>query len=238
MKINSTSLLVCLLMVLLVSTGCKKQGDKKEACRITRLIKDGMQVYDIRYGDNEKISSIELTPGTEKHAYTYNGDKVTITVTENTKFQHRWIVTTNKSGLATNVLLEKIESGSDWFNQAFTYEGTRVVSNKATDSGGNDSVTTNYIWENGNPAVLINDGDVFNYEYYTDKNYQPGEWRYIQQLIGGYKIYEYKNLLKSTKINLNTTYYTYNFDDAGRITEAISTSPNITTTFKIEYDCN
>ena len=86
--------------------------------------------------------------------------------------------------------------------------------------------------------LFINDGDVYNYEYYTDKNYQPGEWRYIQQLIAGYKIYEYKNLLKSSKVNGNTTYFTYNFNDAGRITEAISTSSNITTTFKIEYDCH
>jgi YD repeat-containing protein len=230
--------LFCLLMMLLVSTGCKKESGKKERCRITKLIKNGTEEYNIKYGDNEKISSIELTPGTEKHAYAYNGDKVTITVTENGNFQHRWIVTTNKNDFATNVLLENNQSGSDWFNQAFTYEGTRVTSNKATDSGGNDSATANYIWENGNPAVLINEGDVFNYEYYTDKNYQPGDWRYIQQLLVGYKIYEYKNLFQSSEINGNKTYYTYNFDDAGRITEATSTSDNITTTFKIEYDCN
>jgi len=228
-----------ILIALLAIASCKKDSgnEKKESCRITKLIKNGTQEYDIKYGGDGKISSIELTPGTEKHVYTYEDDKATITITQNGSFQQRWIVTTNKNGLATNVLLESNQSGSDWFNQAFTYEGTSVVSNKATDSGSNDSATLNYIWENGNPAVLINNGDVFNYEYYTDKSYRPGDWRYIQELIGGYKIYEYQNLFKSSKINNNTTYYTYNFDDEGHITEVTSTSTNVTTAFKIVYDC-
>jgi hypothetical protein len=224
------------LLVLFTIAGCKKDTDKKENCRVTKLTRNGTSVYDIKYGDNEKISSIELSPGNEKYAYKYQGDKVTITFTKNGSFEYRLIVTNNKNGFATNVLMEDNESGSIWANQRFTYEGTRLVSNTVTDSDGNDSAVTNYIWEDGNPAVQIYDGYTFNYEYYTDKNYQPGDYRYINQLIVGYKTFEYKNLYKSSQGSY-TTYFTYNFDDAGRIISTTGTSPNVTTTFQIEYDC-
>jgi hypothetical protein len=171
-------------------------------------------------------------------SYEYKGDTTTITVTKNGNFQYRMIVTNNSAGFATNVLVENNESGSNWYNQAFAYEGTRVVSNIVTDYVGN-SDTAKYIWENGNPAVIIDEeGAVYNYEYYTDKKYQAGDWRYIQQIIGQYRIYECKNLLKSSEWNNNKTLFIYNFDDAGRITEVISTSPSNTNTLKIEYDCN
>jgi hypothetical protein len=237
MNLKLNILVYCILTVFIMSTGCKKDTDKKESCRVTKLIMNSTLVYDIKYGDNEKISSVEMIPGNEKFVYAYEGNKVIITATYNGNFDYRYIVTNNKNGLATNVLMELDESGSSWYNQAFTYEGARVVSNTATKSGGNNPAPINYIWEDGNPAVMISDGDIFNYEYYTDKNYQPGDWRYIQQLIGGYRIYDYKNLFKSAK-STSTTYYTYGFDDAGRITTATSTNPNNTTTFKIEYDCH
>src|SRR5262249_44965107 len=149
-----------------------------------------------------------------------------------------WIVTNNKNGFASNILLEQNESGSDWFNQSITYEGKRIARNTVKDSGGGaDSATIDYIWEDGNPTVVLGDGDMFHYDYYKDKNWQSGDWRNIQQLIGGYKIYEYQNLLKSQEINTNMTYYTYLYDEAGRIIEATGTAKNITTVYTIEYAC-
>jgi hypothetical protein len=238
MKRKLKILAFCLLTVLMISTGCKKDTDKKESCRITRLTRNGTVVYEIKYGDNGKISSLEPIPGKEKHTYAYEGNKVIITATYNGNFDYRYVITTNKNGFATNVRMEFNEAGSIWNNKAITYEGTRVVSELETESGSDNSATNNYTWEGGNPAVFMIDNNVFNYEYYTDKNYQPGDWLYIQQLLWGYKKFEYKNLVKSTTGNSNTTFYTYNFDDAGRITEAKSTSPNATTIFKIEYACD
>lgn len=225
------------VLVLFTIAACKKDSDKKEKCRITKLTMNGTTAYEIKYGDNEKVSSVELIPGKEKFTYAYEGNNVIITASYNGYFDYRYIVTNNKNGLAINVLMEFDESGSIWNNRKFTYEDTRLVSTTETESTSNDSATINFIWEDGNPAVMINNGDIFNYEYYTDKNYQPGDWRYINQLINGYKIYDYKNLFKSAK-SAETTYYTYSFDDAGRITTATSTTSNSTTTFTIEYDCD
>jgi hypothetical protein len=125
---------------------------------------------------------------------------------------------------------------NEWINQAFTYEGRRIITNKATNSDG-QSETASYIWENGNIDVLVIEGDIIQYEYYTDKNFQDGDYRAIQQLLTGYRIHEYKNLLKSSETGGATTYFTYTFDDSGRITEAVATSTNTTTSYQIEYDC-
>src|SRR5687768_2900877 len=144
-------------LVLFTIAGCKKDTDKKEKCRITKLTRNGTVVYEIKYGDNEKISSVELIPGKEKFIYAYEGNKVIITATYNGNFDYRYIVTNNKNDLATNVLMEFDESGSIWNNRKFTYEDTRLVSKTETDSG-NDSTTINYIWEDGNPVVMIDNG--------------------------------------------------------------------------------
>jgi hypothetical protein len=226
------------VLVLFAIAGCKKDNEKKEPCRVTKLITNGSKSYDISYGDDERISSMLNTSNNLLSSYKYKGDTTTITVTMNGNFQHRMIITNNSAGFATNVLTEENESGSNWYNRAFTYEGTRVVRNIVTDYVGN-SDTAKYIWENGNPAVFIDEeGEVYNYEYYTDKKYQAGDWRYIQEFIEQYRIYECKNLLKSWERNNLKTLFIYNFDDAGRITEVTATSASTTYTIKTEYDCN
>src|SRR5688500_12186285 len=192
MKKKLNILVYCVLTVLMITTGCKKESDKKDSCRITGLIRNGTLGYDIDYGDNEKISSVELIPGKEKYIYTYEGNKVIITATYNGNFDYRYVITTNKNGFATNVRMEFNESGTFWNNKAYTYDGNRMVSLKECDTLCIDSATAVYIWEDGNSAVYISVGNVSNYEYYTDKNYQPGDWRYINQLINGYKTFEYK----------------------------------------------
>lgn len=223
--------------VLVAIAGCKKDNEKQEYCRVTDLAISATHMYEINYGDNEKISSLYNTLTTELSSYKYKGDTTTITATLNGNFQYRMIVTNNSARFATNVLIHNNESGTSWYNQKFSYDGNKVMSNKITDSGG-DSAFVNYIWENGNPVILVEEGKAYSYEYYTDKKFQAGDWRDIQQIIGRYRIYEYKNLVKSSEVDGKTTYFTYNFDEAGRITHSTSTSPSNSTTFKIEYDCD
>jgi hypothetical protein len=217
---------------------CKKDKEKQSECRVTRLIRENGQTYDFTYGDDGKLKSMLSLPTNELSSFSYNGNKTTVNVTKNGNFNLKLFVTNNAAGLATNILIETLASGKDWFNQAITYEGQKIVSNEVTDSGGNDSAIASYIWKDGNPSVLINDGDIFHYEYYTEKPFQPGDWRDIQQLIGGYRIYQYQNLLQSSEINGNKTYYTYKFDESGRIIQSTSTSKNISTVFDIKYECN
>ena len=215
---------------------CKKDSEKKSYCRITKLIFNDSREYDIKFGDNEKISAIEVMPDKLVSSYKYENGKTIITVNLNGNFQYRLIVTTNSKGFATNVLAEENQAGTIWYNQAYTYEGNRVVNNKLTDYAGN-SDDVNYIWEDGNISTLVEENDIYEYKYYADKKFQPGDWRDIQQLLSGYKLYECKNLLQSYEYNGKTTVYTYQFDDEGKIVEAKSTNSSNTSTFKVEYDC-
>lgn len=224
-----------LIVLCLLAAGCKKESGKKEYCRITKLLKNGNQEIDIKYGDNEKISSIENIVTKEVSSYKYLKDTVFITATKSGNLLYKLVVTNNKNHFATNVRMEL--GPNEWINQAFTYEGNRVVSNKATNSDG-FSETVSYIWKNGNIDVLVNDGEIIKYEYYTDKNFQEGDFRAIQQLLTGYRIYEYKNLVKSSGSPDPSTYFTYLFDDTGRVTEVTATTTNISTSYQIEYDCN
>jgi YD repeat-containing protein len=230
-----------IIFISLLLTGfiaCKKEKANDD-CPITRLIiNGGAKTYEFTYGSNRKIGTMLLLPDNELSTYQYEGNKTTITVTKNGSFRNRLIVTNNNNGLASNILLEQNESGSDWFNQAISYEGKNIVRNKVTDVGsGADSAIINYIWEAGNPTVVLSDGDIFHYDYHKEKPWQLGDWRNIQQMIGGYNIYEYRNLLKSQEINGNWTYYTYMYDEAGRIVQATGMTKNVTTTYNIEYAC-
>jgi YD repeat-containing protein len=236
MKKLAGSILFLTLFILL-NGGCKKKHDSASQCRIVRLTKDGTQTYDLTYGSNGKLSSILLLPANQKTLFSYEGNKTIATVTQKGKFDYRMIVDNNASGLATNVRYEEDQAGIYWFNLAYTYKGRKLATNMITDVA-LDTTKASYIWENDNLAVLVSEGDVFHFKYYTDKPYQPGDWRYIQQLITGYWIYDYKNLYQSEEINGHTTYFTYQYDANGRIIEATSTATNYTMTYKIEYACD
>jgi hypothetical protein len=215
---------------------CKKESEKEPSCRISRLTFNNSNEYYIKYGDDGKISTIEVMPDKYVYTYKYENGKTILTAVLNGKFQYRLIITNNNKGFATNVLAEENEAGTNWFNQAFTYEGNRVINNTMTDYGGN-SVEVNYLWEDGNISTIVEDNDIYNYKYYTDKKFQAGDWRDIQQLLSGYKLYETKNLLQTYEYNGKTTVYTYKFDETGKIVEAKSTSSNNANIFKIEYEC-
>jgi hypothetical protein len=221
--------IVCLLLF-----ACKKESGKKEYCRITKLIKNGNEVIDIKFGDNEKISSIENNVTKELSTYKYSKDTVYITASKNGTLMYKLVVTNNNDHFASNVLMQL--GPNEWVNQAFTYEGRKVVTNKATNSDGLSEIAS-YTWKDGNIDVLVNEVETTYYEYYPDKKFQDGDYGVIEYLFAGYRIYECKNLMKSSETNGKIIYYTYTFDGSGRITEAIATSNNTSTSYKIEYDC-
>lgn len=235
MRKIASGLLLPVLFILL-NGGCKKKHDSKPDCRIVRLTKDKTQTYDLVYGSDGKLSSILWLPYNQHILFSYESNKTIITVNHNGNFDYRMIVDNNASGLATNVRYEEDQAGNYWFNQAYSYTGRQLNSNLITDVA-KDTTKASYIWENGNLATLVSEGDVYNFKYYTDKPYQPGDWRYIQQLLTGYWIYDHKNLYQSQEINGNTTYFTYQYDANGRIVEATSTATNFTSSYKIEYAC-
>ena len=234
-------ILINLISLIIISspfTACKKDKEKKPECRITRITKNGTQTYDLTYGDDNKLKSILVLPMNELSSFSYSGNITTVLVTKNGNFTRKMIVTNNTNGLATNILIENNTAGNDWFNQAITYEGQHIISNYATDSGGNPPESIEYIWKEGNPSVLINSGDIFHCEYYKEKQFQVGDWRDIQQLIVGYRIYQYQNLLQLIEINSNKSYYTYKFDESGRITQTKETSKNSEVIFDLKYECD
>jgi hypothetical protein len=226
--------LIIIVLALLV-TSCKKESGKKENCRITKLVKNDKEIINITYGDNEKISSMYNQFSKELRTYSYSGNKTTIESNYNGNFPRKIIITNNKDQFATNVRIEI--PPNEWYNYAYTYDGHHVITNNATNWEGVTGVA-NFIWENGNLSVLVSGGSVYTYEYYTDKDFQDGDWRAIDQLLAGYRLYEHKNLVKSVLINNNKAIYTYVFDEKGRIKEATQSSPNNPLNYKIEYECN
>lgn len=225
---------VIAIVLCIVFSNCKKDNEKQPYCRITKMIKNGTSEIDVKFGDNEKISSIENKVSKEVSTYKYVKDSVFIEFTKGGSIQYRLVVVNNKDHFAKSVLYKF--GPNEWVNQVFTFEGNRVVTNKATNSDGQTEIAS-YIWKDGNVEVLVNEMETTHFEYYMDKKSQVGDFRAIQYLLGGYRLIETKNLLKSEETNNKKTYYTYVFDESGRITEAIATSNNSSTSYTIEYDC-
>jgi len=225
MKYKYGILLLLSATTSLLLTDCKKKDDAPPDCRIITASSD-IESYNFTYDTERRLASVLTLPTNQMSVFEYSGNIVTITSTENGgTFVLRQIVTLNERGFAANMRMETNQSGTKWFNKAYQYNGTQIIKSTNTSSAGPSSVTE-YFWENGNLKSAKLGGSTISYEYYLDKPYQSGDYRYLLELIGMEKLYDNKNLTKSLVVDGETTLFTYTFDDQGKISSITFTNAN------------
>lgn len=219
---NFSSVVVFAVLIALCSFKCKKddvQSVIPGLCRISTVTNAGYSPITITYRNDGKINSMAYED--VLHSYTYSGNTVIILTTENGAFDRRKTITLNSDGLPLNVRGDYNQLGTEWYNDAFQYNGKEVFKRIESDSYSSATETITYTWANGN---LVKEQSASygttTYTYYTDKTIRDGDHFYYEQLISdGYQYVCNKHLLKSAKSNSSPEdifYYTYDAD--GKIT--------------------
>lgn len=226
--------------VSLLLHGCKKEDVKSgKQCRIISVTRnDDKQNFYFTYNAGGKVASMVSLPSNNVTTYVYEGNIVKGTRTHNGQFDDLNIMTYNENGFTTNVRNEYDQTGINWFNQAVEYDGTYLQKITLTSSTGNNPpIIGEYVWEGGNLVQETADGQVFHHDYYPETPYQAGDWVFLQQLIGQYKIYAGKNLRRSTEKDGEYIFYKYAFDDEGKIISVQLTSASENVIYNYEYEC-
>jgi hypothetical protein len=215
----SISLIIISSFVVLLDS-CKKDHPAPLTltpfCQVSSVVQSD-NTYAITYNTAGKPEKIVYQD--EVRTFTYSGNTVTVLHKVDGDFRDRKIITLNSDGLPTNMRGHYNESGTEWYNEAFEYNGKEVIKRTGTDSYSSSSEVATYAWQNGN--LISNSRPSFfteQYEYYTDKDFKEGDHYYFEQFIEqSYQFIFNKNLFKSVKVNGNTTTYSYTFDADGKI---------------------
>jgi hypothetical protein len=227
---------VLILGITVSFSGCKKNDDtvKKPVCRfLTETIVGTGPSLRFSYNNDGKVSRIVVNNGTV-HAFTYEGNITTIITVDSGAFRSRAIVTNNDAGLATNVRTEQDAAGTVWSNTKLEYNGEELAKSTNTSSTGSTPTITTYSWSNGNLVSETSGSGTINYEYYTDKLWQMGDYWSFVESIEGFEIVRNKNLLKSLPTN---TLLTYDFGLDGNITSLKINSGSSVNFIDYEYEC-
>ena len=221
------------LMVTAVFSGCKKNHDKKPQCEITSVISPLLgDTYLLLYDINKQLKRV--TFGANIITYEHTPGRTIVTSLQAATFLSKTIITLNPSGLAINERIENNDTGTDWVNNAYEYNGEELIkSTQTTSAGGNPDIVT-YTWANQNMRSATSIAGTTVYDYYTDKPRQAGDFLSLVQLIQGYEIYRTKNLIK----NYGGSIFSYEFGSDGNISSVKVTSGTSTSFIDYLYQCN
>src|SRR5438445_327529 len=103
-----------------VFSGCRKNADKKVACRV-------MSIYDAQDSINEGLTydsqgrlSVRAA-GSQLYTYEHSDNKTIITYYSGGLLISKTTALMNQDGLAVNVRVENTQTGVDWINYANEY---------------------------------------------------------------------------------------------------------------------
>lgn len=213
-------------------TACKKNADKKPACRIIAFTLGG-QVFNMTYNGNGKL--ISVNNGSFSQTYDYVGDTTIVTSLNSGVFSSRAIAARNGAGLATNVRTELNATGTEWTNDTFEYNGDELSKQVSTRSADTSKGIITYVWFNHNMMSETAGSTTTLLDYYTDKPRQTGEYLDFFQFLSGYEYLRTKNLLKS----FGNSTLTYEFGSDGNISSLTINSPGGTpAAINYQYRCN
>lgn len=218
---------------------CKKDDAPKPTCRIITAIPvssgAGNPTYNFSYNSEGKLSSSII--GTSTNTFAYSGSTVIETATIGGVFSFKNIITLNANGMASNILTENDETGTDWFNQAFEYNDTELIKSTTTSSSGGAATISTITWSGGNMLTVTSGSSTSTIEYYTDKPAQTGDYLSLAQLAAGYEIYRTKNAIKSILTGSDISNFNYTFDADGKITSVAVIDASIVT-YTYQFQCN
>lgn len=222
-----------------IGIGCKKDKNEKPVCRINRLITPAGKEIKITYNAEGKYAKIENgeTETTNIPAYIPGSIIYTITNSSTGTLMRKIAIALNNSGMASSLKEEQYNSAgisTSLTSTVYEYNGTELMRRAVTISGRSIPNINTYSWTNGNLTSSRDDITTADFEYYSDKPIQQGDWLSIVGLTNiGFDytmVIKNKNLIK----NLSGNPIAYSFDAEGKI-NAIYENGNLL--YNIEYEC-
>lgn len=244
--------LVCALMFAGIS--CKKSSNRKPDCFLNVITPERGDVYNLYYDEKGRLSKIKFAG--KQTIYEYRADSIIATESNSLSFTLRKKYKLNAQGLPVTMRMDINQSGSEWWQFDYTYNGTEMVKSVGTNYYNSVTEKVEYVWTNGNLSGFQYGAHTWKFEYYNDKLHLPGDAFYLQmltsgndnnlwQLSGATEIIRNKNLLKRMELTIqgygtSVTTYEYGFDNDGKIIMIQSSNMNGDPAIRYDhqYRCN
>lgn len=252
-------LFIYLCITLVLNTGCSK--DDAEEPQETTPVVSSCQVSEALSYQNDKLQvkrTFEYDAATKKlirHIHTrYNSSGVatsvltldysypnasTVIISGSDKygFVLKSTITLNDKKLATHVRLESDQTGTNWEETAYEYNGEQLIKSTTTRSTGLET-EAGYEWSNGNlirQFTLSDNTTQVEWEYYSDQN-RRGMDALVLSDFATYSWETVRNKHQVKGIKGNST-YTYTYDANGETSKMTSflINTNLTTNWEFKY---
>ncbi|MFV0375953.1 MAG: hypothetical protein ACK5JD_01480 [Mangrovibacterium sp.] len=248
---NRINCIVIIFTMTALALSCSKNNDNpvpEQTCRITSITSSssGVPASYFSYNDDGRVREIRQGDNVVKN-FVYSGPNTIIMTYISGIFDMKIILTWDDNGFVLNRREEFNETGTDWYNISFEYNDMQLSRSVSTNSRGITRGITTYSWENGNLASKITPNTTLQYEYYTDKPMQLGDYSGTHDDLRNYgaenAIHKNKNLVKSIFItnrstgSSSTQNWSYEFDSLGKIVAAVSLLGSTSTRWDYEYEC-
>lgn len=227
------------VILVLPGISCLKKTDKASKCKLVRIKYERPQgaYIDITYNNDGKVSTLKtFGVAYPDRTYNYFGNTIVITHGSPTNYVRDTIEVDDK-GRPLNI--RKYSNTPHWINYHFEYNGDELarVTVLRSISGIPYTATADYF--GGNMIGYTYGGLTTRYEYYTDRNVQPGDYLDVLSMLEyGVSIYPHKNLIKGMEdLPGGITNYAYEFNDDGLITKVTATNGTGSSFVTYQYKC-
>ena len=170
--------------------------------------------------------------------YSYpNVNSVVISGTDKYGFVLKSAISLNDKKLATLVRLESDQTGTNWEETAYEYNGEQLVKSKTTRSTGLET-EYGYEWSNGNMIrqfTFINNATQVEWEYHTDQPRRKIDAIVLSDLASySWEAVRNKHQVKGIKGSRTYTYTYDGNDETNKMTDFLLNS-NLTTNWEFKY---
>lgn len=230
-----------LAFVITINSCSKSTDDKNASCRIVTVIEvngSSTSTHNLSYDNDGRLSTLSSTGGINK-VFTYSGTTIIINSTNGGAFYSRDSITLNDKGRPTNIRQYTNVAGTNWRNYALEYNGDQLLKYQETTQAGGAPTTATFTTTNGNVTKAVTTSITVDFEYFTDKAVQRGDYLELSSLLQyGVNIYPHKNLIKSLNQGASITNFNYEMNDDGLIEKVTTTSGSSTGSITYQYTCN
>jgi hypothetical protein len=233
-----------MVVICITSTFCKKSSGKNSNCRIvtaTGEVSGNTNIYNITYNDDGKIAAMVTSGGLPfSREFTYSGNTIIVNVTASGAFFYKDSITLNNRGPMVNLRRYFNTAGTNWINRVLEYNGDVLLKHHLTSNASATPQTSIVTVTNGNTTKVQGPAGTINYEYWTDKNIQQGDFmEFFAMIEYGVNFYPHKNLIKTIDFGGGDTHnFDYELNADGLISKITLVNGSTTNTYSYQYACN
>ncbi len=239
MKKFSPFVLACFLAL----AACRKDSTPTPAdCRpATMIINSGAitSAFNFSYNNEGRLSRV--VNNQYEMVFDYDASGYVINFLAAGKLFRKSAVKTDAQRRPVSVTMTDYHANGTFNQELITceYNSKGELVKQVSQKDKQPTVTTSTVWMNGNCTSISDNAQSTTVEYYTDQPIQQADILSINQLMmHGFVTVFNKNLAKSLTTGVSTARYTYEFDEAGRITTAVLSYGGSRETRLFQYSCD